>query len=42
MDFGLTNEEAMIRDAAREFAQKEIAPTVVDDEGDHRYNDKIV
>jgi glutaryl-CoA dehydrogenase (non-decarboxylating) len=42
MDFGLTKEQAMVRDAAREFAQKEIAPTVVDDEGEHHYNDKIV
>jgi glutaryl-CoA dehydrogenase (non-decarboxylating) len=42
MDFGLTREQAMVRDAAREFAQKEIAPTVGDDEREHRYNDKIV
>ena len=26
MDFALTEEQEMIRDAAREFAQKEIAP----------------
>src|SRR4030042_5716363 len=42
MDFGLTAEQAMVRDAAREFAQKGIAPTVGDDEREHRYNDKIV
>jgi len=42
MDFGLTKEQAMVRDAAREFAQKEIAPTVEEDEREHRYNDKIV
>jgi len=42
MDFGLTREQAMVRDAAREFAQKEIAPTVEEDEREHRYSDKIV
>lgn len=42
MDFGLTQEQAMVQDAAREFAQKEIAPTVEEDEREHRYNDKIV
>jgi glutaryl-CoA dehydrogenase (non-decarboxylating) len=42
MDFGLTAEQALVRDAAREFAQKGIAPTVGDDEREHRYNDKIV
>ncbi|MEE8449112.1 MAG: acyl-CoA dehydrogenase family protein, partial [Thermodesulfobacteriota bacterium] len=28
MDFALTEEQLAIRDMAREFAQKEIAPTV--------------
>jgi glutaryl-CoA dehydrogenase (non-decarboxylating) len=42
MDFSLTREQTMVRDAAREFAQKGIAPTVVDDEKGHRYNNKIV
>ncbi|OGP85463.1 MAG: hypothetical protein A2Z08_09910 [Deltaproteobacteria bacterium RBG_16_54_11] len=42
MDFGLTAEQAMVRDAAREFAQKEIPPTVGEDERGHCYNDRIV
>jgi glutaryl-CoA dehydrogenase (non-decarboxylating) len=42
MDFGFTEEQAMLRDMARDFAQNEIAPTVEDDEEKHVYNEKIV
>jgi glutaryl-CoA dehydrogenase (non-decarboxylating) len=42
MDFGLTAEQALVRDAAREFAQKGIAPTVGEDERGHCYNAGIV
>jgi glutaryl-CoA dehydrogenase (non-decarboxylating) len=42
MDFGFTEEQAMLRDMARDFAQTEIAPTVAADEEKHVYNEKIV
>jgi glutaryl-CoA dehydrogenase (non-decarboxylating) len=42
MDFGFTEEQAMLRDMARDFAQNEIAPTVEADEKNHVYNEKIV
>jgi glutaryl-CoA dehydrogenase (non-decarboxylating) len=42
MDFGFTEEQAMLRDMARDFAQSEIAPTVEEDEEKHEYNEKIV
>src|SRR4030043_1483208 len=42
MDFGFTEEQTMLRDMARDFAQNEIAPTVEADEEKHVYNEKIV
>ncbi len=42
MDFALTEEQLAIRDMAREFAQKEIAPTVDADYKAHRYPKEIV
>jgi glutaryl-CoA dehydrogenase (non-decarboxylating) len=42
MDFGLTEEQAMLQDMARDFAQNEIAPTVEEDEKKDVYNGKIV
>jgi glutaryl-CoA dehydrogenase (non-decarboxylating) len=42
MDFGFTEEQTMLRDMARDFAQTEIAPTVAEDEEKHVYNEKLV
>jgi len=42
MDFGLTEEQAMLQEMARGFAQNEIAPTVSEDEKKNVYNEKIV
>lgn len=42
MDFGLTEEQAMLQDMARDFAQNEIAPTVEEDERNDVYNEKII
>jgi glutaryl-CoA dehydrogenase (non-decarboxylating) len=42
MDFGLTEEQAMLQDMARDFAQNEIAPTVEEDEKKDVYNEKLV
>ena len=37
MDFGLTEEQKMVQDMARNFAEKEIAPFVEEDEENHYY-----
>jgi glutaryl-CoA dehydrogenase (non-decarboxylating) len=42
MDFGLNEEQAMLQEMAKSFAQKEIAPTVEMDEKEHKYNRDIV
>jgi len=42
MDFGLNEEQAMLQEMAKSFAQKEIAPTVETDEKEHKYNRDIV
>jgi glutaryl-CoA dehydrogenase (non-decarboxylating) len=42
MDFGLNEEQAMLQEMAKNFAQKEIAPTVEKDEKEHKYNKDIV
>ncbi len=42
MDFGFTEEQAMLQSLARDFAQGEIAPTVEEDERNHVYNEAIV
>ncbi len=42
MDFGLTEEQQMLVDMAKKFAEKEIAPTVEEDEKEHRFRKEIV
>jgi len=42
MDFGLTEEQKMVQDMARNFAEKEIAPYVVQDEENHYYRREIL
>ena len=42
MDFGLTEEQRMVQDMARNFAEKEIAPYVEEDEDNHYYRREIL
>ncbi|MGI5912172.1 MAG: acyl-CoA dehydrogenase family protein, partial [Syntrophomonadaceae bacterium] len=42
MDFGLTEEQKMVQDMARSFAEKEIAPYVDQDEENHYYRREIL
>lgn len=42
MNFALTDEQKMMQDVARDFAQKEIAPTLADDEAHHTYRPELV
>lgn len=42
MDFGLTEEQRMIQEMARDFAEKEIAPYVEEDEENHYYRREIL
>jgi glutaryl-CoA dehydrogenase (non-decarboxylating) len=42
MDFGLTEEQKMVQDMARNFAEKEIAPYVDQDEENHYYRREIL
>lgn len=42
MDFGLTDEQRMVQDMARSFAEKEIAPYVDQDEENHYYRREIL
>ena len=42
MHFGLTEEQQMMQDAARNFAEKEILPTLQEDEADHRFRPELV
>ncbi|MFZ3129605.1 MAG: acyl-CoA dehydrogenase family protein [Desulfosporosinus sp.] len=42
MDFALTEEQKMIQDMARKFAEKEIAPYVEEDEDNHYYRREIL
>jgi glutaryl-CoA dehydrogenase (non-decarboxylating) len=42
MDFGLTEEQRMVQDMARSFAEKEIAPFVEEDEENHYYRREIL
>ncbi|MDD2737265.1 MAG: acyl-CoA dehydrogenase family protein, partial [Desulfuromonadaceae bacterium] len=37
MNFGLTDEQKMMQDMARDFAQKEIVPTLKEDEANHTF-----
>jgi len=42
MDFRLTDEQKMVQDMARNFAEKEIAPYVDQDEENHYYRREIL
>ncbi len=42
MQFKLTDEQKMMQDMARDFAQKEILPTLIEDERDHRFRPELV
>ncbi len=42
MDFAFTEEERMVQEMARDFAQNEIAPTVEKDEKEHLFRREIV
>jgi len=42
MDFSLTDEQQMVQDMARNFAEKEIAPYVEEDEKNHHYRREIL
>ena len=41
MDFGLTEEQQMMQDMAKNFAVNEIVPTLEDDEKNHRFRPEI-
>jgi len=42
MHFGLTEEQRMMQDMAKNFAAKEILPTLEDDEANHRFRPELV
>jgi glutaryl-CoA dehydrogenase (non-decarboxylating) len=42
MQFGLTDEQRMMQDMARAFAQKEILPTLKEDEANHKFRPELV
>lgn len=42
MDFELSDELIAVRDLAREFAEKEIAPTAAQDDREHKFRDDLV
>ncbi len=42
MQFGLTEEQRMMQDTARNFAEKEIRPTLEDDEKNHRFRPDVL
>jgi glutaryl-CoA dehydrogenase (non-decarboxylating) len=42
MQFGLTDEQRMMQEMARDFAQKEILPTLKEDEASHRFRPELV
>jgi len=42
MHFALTEEQQMMQDAARNFAEKEILPTLEEDEANHRFRPELV
>ena len=42
MQFGLTDEQRMMQEMAKDFAQKEILPNLKDDEANHRYRPELV
>ena len=42
MQFGLTEEQRMMQDTAKNFAEKEILPTREDDEANHRFRPDLL
>ncbi len=42
MQFGLTEEQRMMQDVAKNFADKEILPTLEEDEAEHRFRFELV
>ena len=42
MDFGLTAEQRLMQDMAKDFAEKEILPTLREDEANHRFRPELV
>jgi len=42
MDFGLTEEQRMMQEMGKDFAHKEILPTLKDDEANHRFRPDLV
>ena len=42
MYFGLTDEQKMMQEMARDFAQKEIVPTLKEDEANHTFRPEPV
>ena len=42
MQFGFTDEQRMMQEMAKDFAVKEIQPTLKDDEANHRFRPEIV
>ena len=42
MHFGLSDEQKMMQDMVRDFALKEIAPTLKEDEANHRFRPELV
>ncbi|MHB8712347.1 MAG: acyl-CoA dehydrogenase family protein [Trichloromonadaceae bacterium] len=42
MYFGLTDEQRLMQEMARDFAQKEIVPTLKEDEANHRFRPELV
>ena len=42
MDFGLTEEQRMMQQMAKDFAEKEILPTLKEDEANHRFRPELV
>src|SRR5688572_15744965 len=42
MDFGLSDELMAVRDLAREFAEKEIAPTAAEDDKEKKFRKELL
>jgi glutaryl-CoA dehydrogenase (non-decarboxylating) len=42
MQFGLTDEQKMMQEMAKDFATREILPTLKEDEADHKFRPELV
>ena len=42
MHFGLTQEQRLMQDMAKDFAHKEILPTLKEDEATHKFRPELV